>query len=394
MIFGRTKAAVARMIPLPARRRVTVGRNVLQAMRHGEPIGNLRTTITGVECSWWARRAKPSEAEPCREGWRQPLKIFLSYASEDRAVAEQISLALAAEGHDVFFDREDLPAGDAFHARIRRAIESSDQFIFLVSPQALDAGSYTLNELETAQKTWRNPAGRVLPVLLRQTELTRIPNYLKSVTLLTTEGNVVAMVVDAVHRVARARRSALLARITAGCAGLALLVAVVGLYWWNRGSAEEKTGRDGALAVRVAEGMFTMGDDENAPRREVYTDAFYMDKLEVTVARYARFLKETASVRAPEDWEEIDLEGAAQFPVTGVDWYNAQAYCRWAGRRLPTEAEWEKAARGTDGRLFPWGNESPTLQRAELCERVAQGLRGRTRTGRRAPDGTQSVRGA
>ncbi|MGZ8196988.1 MAG: toll/interleukin-1 receptor domain-containing protein, partial [Burkholderiales bacterium] len=131
------------------------------------------------------------------------VKVFLSYASEDRPVAEQISLALAAQGHDVFFDREDLPPGDEFHTRIRRAIETSDQFVFLVSAHALDAGSYTINELEIAQKTWPHPAGRVLPVLLRPTDLARVPNYLKSVTLLQTEGNVAAMVADAVHRIAR-----------------------------------------------------------------------------------------------------------------------------------------------------------------------------------------------
>jgi formylglycine-generating enzyme required for sulfatase activity len=295
------------------------------------------------------------------------LKIFLSYASEDRAVAEQISLALEAEGHDAFFDRDDLPPGDAFHARIRRAIESSDQFVFLVSPHALDAGSYTLNELEIARRTWPNPARRVLPVLLRPTDLGQIPNYLKSVTLLTTDGNVVAMVLDAVHRIARARRRALLARTIGVGAGLAVVVGAGVLYWSGRSAADEITGKDGAPAMRIAEGVFTMGDDENAPRREIYTDAFYMDKFEVTAALYARFMKATGAARPPEGWEEIDLTRAAQLPVTGVDWHDAQAYCRWAGKRLPTEAEWEKAARGADGRLYPWGDESPSPERANFA---------------------------
>jgi formylglycine-generating enzyme required for sulfatase activity len=294
------------------------------------------------------------------------LKIFLSYASEDRTVAEQIRLALDAEGHDVFFDREDLPAGDAFHARIRRAIEQSHVFIFLVSPHALDAGSYTLNELDIARRTWRNPARRVLPVVLGPTELPRIPDYLKSVTLLTTEGNLVAMVVDAVHRLARARRRALLGRL-ALAAGAAFVIGAGGLYWWERAPADEVAGKDGAPAVRIPEGVFTMGDDENAPRREIYTDAFYIDKFEVTVARYARFMKATGSLRPPEGWEEADPERAPSLPVTGVDWDDAQAYCLWAGKRLPTEAEWEKAARGGDGRLYPWGDESPSPERANFA---------------------------
>ena len=295
------------------------------------------------------------------------MKIFLSYASEDRPVAEQVALALGAQGHDVFFDREDLPPGDDFHSRIRRAIEGSDQFVFLISPHALDKGSYTLNELEIAQKTWRHPARRVLPVLLPHARIEELPNYLKSVTVLQTHGNVPAMVADAVHRIARTRRRALLTRIAAGASALAVLAIGAALYWSGRAPAEEVTGRDGAPALLVAAGAFTMGDDENSPRREIYTDAFYIDKFEITTARYAVFMKATGSVRAPEGWEGVELERVGELPVTGVTWHEAQAYCKWAGRRLPTEAEWEKAARGTDGRLYPWGSQSPDLDRANFA---------------------------
>jgi formylglycine-generating enzyme required for sulfatase activity len=294
------------------------------------------------------------------------MKIFLSYASEDRPIAEQISLALGEQGHDMFFDRKDLPAGEEFHGRIRRGIESSDLFVFLVSAKALDAGSYTLNELDIAEKTWPKPGGRVLPVLLDQTDVKALPNFLKSVTVLQTQGNLVAMVSDVVYRIGRGRRRALLTKALAGVAGLAVMGLAIAVYWSARTPGDEMTGKDGAPALRIAAGTFTMGDDEHSPRREVYTDAFYIDKFEVTVGRYARFLKATGSVNPPEGWEDIDPERVAELPVVGVDWRDAEAYCRWAGKRLPTETEWEKAARGADARLFPWGDQTPDVQRANF----------------------------
>jgi formylglycine-generating enzyme required for sulfatase activity len=107
-----------------------------------------------------------------------------------------------------------------------------------------------------------------------------------------------------------------------------------------------------------------MGDDEEAPQREIYVSAFYLDRYEVTTGRYAKFLQATGSTHPPLGWETLDLNRGSELPVTGVDWRDADAYCRWAGRRLPTEAEWEKAARGTDARSYPWGNGSPMLDHA------------------------------
>src|SRR5687768_16921351 len=134
------------------------------------------------------------------------MRIFLSYASEDRASADAIRLALQGDGHDVFFDREDLPPGGEFHTRIRRGIERSDLVIFLLSPKALDAGSYTLNEISIAEKTWPNPGERILPVLLEPVNVQALPPFLRSVTFLDTPSNLTAAVVDAVYRVARERR--------------------------------------------------------------------------------------------------------------------------------------------------------------------------------------------
>lgn len=91
------------------------------------------------------------------------------------------------------------------------------------------------------------------------------------------------------------------------------------------------------------------------PQRKIYLRSFYIDKKEVSNEDYKIFLEATDRLPPPY-WNDSNLNAPNQ-PVVGVNWYDAQAYCQWLGKRLPTEEEWEKAARGTDGRIFPWGNE-------------------------------------
>ncbi|HKE96812.1 MAG TPA: SUMF1/EgtB/PvdO family nonheme iron enzyme [Povalibacter sp.] len=291
------------------------------------------------------------------------MRIFLSYASEDRPTADAIRLALEDDGHDVFYDREDLPPGDEFHNRIRTAIERSELVVFLVSPKTLDAGSYTLNEIAIAEKTFPAPAGHLLPVLLEKVNVQELPAYLRSVTFLETPGNVTAAVSDAVCRIARERRRKRIRWIVPVAAAV-VLCAVAAVFQANRGTPAERVGKDGAPAMLVPAGKFTMGDDESWPSHPLYLDAFYMDRFEITTARFAKFLAATGSINAPDVWDEVKGKDSENMPVIGVSWNDANAYCRWAGRRLPTDAEWEKAARGTDGRAYPWGNSPPTLDLA------------------------------
>lgn len=116
--------------------------------------------------------------------------------------------------------------------------------------------------------------------------------------------------------------------------------------------------------VLIQEGQFIMGYDkrhpDEGPQHIVYTDKFYIDKFEVTNAQYLRFAQETGR-RLPDYLRnEVIPPGREDHPVIYVSWYDARDYCHWAEKRLPTETEWEKAARGTDGRIFPWGNEFDT----------------------------------
>lgn len=298
------------------------------------------------------------------------MQIFLSYASQDRPVAQSIALALQEQGHDVFFDRDDLPAGEEFHSRIRAAIEQSDLVVFLVSPDAVDGGSYTLTELEIVQQTWKRASGKLLPVIIRPTPIATIPDFVKSVTFLDTPGNLPASVSAAVHRAEVTHRRRRLARVSSAL-GIAVVLAVVTYGVYTRTlrtpAVPQYVANDGAPAQLIPGGSFVMGDDENSPRRQVYVDSFYIDRYEVTTARYAKFLAATGSVNPPDDWELVDVRVHGEMPVTGVDWNDANAYCAWAGRRLPSETEWERAARGDDARRFPWGNAAATLDRANYA---------------------------
>ena len=121
--------------------------------------------------------------------------------------------------------------------------------------------------------------------------------------------------------------------------------------------------------VLVPAGRFTMGSndgyDEEKPQHEVELDAFYIDKYEVTTSRYANFFQSTGR-KEPRWWLETVLVSQGDRPVVGVTWDDAQAYCKHYDKRLPTEAEWEKAARGSDGRIYPWGKAKPDPNRANF----------------------------
>ena len=126
------------------------------------------------------------------------------------------------------------------------------------------------------------------------------------------------------------------------------------------------------LMVKIPAGEFAMGSDrgqaleDERPMHRVWVGSFSMDLHEVTTAQYAAFLAATHHL-APWQWNTVDLSQHGDRPVIGVDWSDADAYCRWTGKRLPTEAEWEKSARGTDGRLYPWGNRVPNKDLANFA---------------------------
>lgn len=169
------------------------------------------------------------------------------------------------------------------------------------------------------------------------------------------------------------------------------LLAGCGLVWAGAGDTEAPAAgmeivcpTDGARMVYVPAGEFIMGMDENEahtvaqhlgykdadalwawetyPRHTVNLPGFFIDKYEVTVRRWQRFVRASGHMtKSKETTRHFDKPEELLLPAGEITWEEAQQYSRWAGKSLPTEAQWEKAARGTDGRLYPWGSAAPTV---------------------------------
>lgn len=175
------------------------------------------------------------------------MQIFISYASEYRDTAERLALAFEAEGQESFLDRSRLQAGQSYHGELREAIEGCDLFVFLVAPESVAPGSYARSELSVAESRWRNPAGRVLPVLAAPTPFESIPPYLAAVTLLQPQGDVVAEAVAAAARLARRPRR----WIAAGISVVLVLAGAGAWLWQQHGAAQARRALEAQVAQQV-----------------------------------------------------------------------------------------------------------------------------------------------
>jgi formylglycine-generating enzyme required for sulfatase activity len=300
--------------------------------------------------------------------------LFISYARKDVEFAQKLNADLQRHGVATWIDELGIRGGEDWPDRIATAIEGCKAMLIILSPHSV-ASRWVQRELAFADQKDK----RVLPLLYKPC---RLPAWFE-----LRFGNVQRA------DFSRGGYETNLAEL------LASIQQVLGLTVATPApDVLTITSPIHLELVRVPVGEFLMGSDpakdkraqdEEQPQHRVYVSEFYIGRYPVTNEQYAAFVKATQH-EVPEHWEGGEIPSSKEnHPVVYVSWHDAVAFCQWLSQetdrtfRLPTEAEWEKAARGADGRIYPWGNE---WDETKLNSREA-GPGDTTPVGQYSPDG-------
>jgi len=276
--------------------------------------------------------------------------VFISYSSKDKDFAERLATDLRASGAEVWFDQWEIKVGDSITQKINDGIHDNDYLAVVLSPDSV-ASPWVRKELNVAMMRELNRRSVfVLPILYLDCE---IPELIAD------------------KRYADFRKSYEF--------GFSEVLEVLAPPEFE------------PEMVLIPAGEFLMGSDpsvdkrardDEQPQYALYLPDYYLAKTPVTNAQYAAFVP--VAYRQPKGWEHgKPPSGKEDHPVVNVPWHDAVAYCNWltevTGKpyRLPTEAEWEKGARGSGGRIYPWGNRWD----AERCNSREGGKRDTTPVG-------------
>jgi formylglycine-generating enzyme required for sulfatase activity len=308
-------------------------------------------------------------AAPAPVAGRNPRQIFISHATADAAFAGRLAADLRRDGYAIWIAPDSIRSGEQWVRAINRGLEESGVMVLVLTPAAA-ASPWVEMETNVAIELERGGEMGFIPLLL---EKGRYPSLWRAYQWVAGDGDYAAGL------------AALRARLAGG----------------EKPSFSEKTrfpdqgrrvhDKTGIELIRVPAGPFLYGsadsdemaEDDEKPQRTVELPEYWIGRYPVTNAQYKRFVDAT-NHQAPPHWTgKSPPPDKLDHPVVQVTWADAQAFCDWAGLALPTEEQWEKAARGTDGRIWPWGNEWAE-NRANTRE---AGIEGTTPVGRYSPQG-------
>ena len=304
--------------------------------------------------------------------------IFISYSRDDRVRIERLADCLQAQGWDVWWDPV-IPVGQSYRKVIGKALDDARCVVVAWSRTSVDS-DWVLAEAGAGKD--RNI---LVPISIDGTKplldfaqiqtadfsswtsdctAPEFQQLLEGITHIIDKpagDNRQALPPEAVSK-PRPKRALIVG------AGTILVAAAVAVFVWfeiDPKALEKSIMYGNRTMMLVPAGPFEMGANleeggrpESQPRRTVYLDAFYMDKFEVSNAEFALFRKHHSEHELVAHLRECPY--VSETAVCGVKWSSANAFCAWQDKVLPTEAQWEKAARGTDSRAFPWGDKTPT----------------------------------
>jgi len=282
------------------------------------------------------------------------LKVFLCHSKKDISKIRELYRLLFVDGFDTWFDEENLMPGQDWDLEIRKAIRESGVVIICISQNSTTKAGYVQKEIRLALDVADEQPENAIFIIPARLEDCQVPSRLSQwhwVNLYDNNGylKIRKSLHEKLGKIDRKNRE------VPDFVEPEMIEIPAGKFLMGSTSAQAK--------IAIKDGADPSWVKDEQPQHEVELSSYLISKYPITNHEYKIFLKDTGR-KPPYGWnDDVYPFGQSDHPVVNVSWDNAIAYCDWlykkTGRqyRLPTEAEWEKAARGTDDRIWPWGNE-------------------------------------
>ncbi len=320
---------------------------------------------------------------------RDANQVFISHAHEDDGFARRLSADLQAEGWSVWIAPDSIQPGETWVEAINRGLEESGYYLLVQTPAAA-ASPWVVTETNVAISLEHQRLMRFIPLDVAPS---RPPPLWTAYQNVSFRDNYLRGLEHLLARLNGRPPRPWPANGTAAGQPNGKGANKNGDHTFADRRLNERARIE---LIRIAAGNFIFGAEQPDPehelaRRTIHLHEYWIGCNPVTNAQFARFVEATHYVTTAEEtgfarvwaagrWNDVEraywrrpegsrssIDERLHHPVVCVSWYDAQAYCEWAGLRLPAEKEWEKAARGAEGRLYPWGSDSPTSHHANFA---------------------------